>query len=87
MTTLLGSLNNDACQNVFGATVSGDTSTLGVPYGRNGTSPVYIITGLRFSQGDTIFLSLCLRVSCQYHLAEASVASLTAVAWSAQDFV
>jgi hypothetical protein len=35
MTTLFGSLNNDARQNVFGATVIGDTSTLGVPYGMN----------------------------------------------------
>jgi hypothetical protein len=35
LTTLLHSLNNDVRQNVFGAAVIGDTSTLGVPYGRN----------------------------------------------------
>jgi hypothetical protein len=35
MTTLLRSLKNDARQNVFGSTVTGDTSTLGVPYGRD----------------------------------------------------
>jgi hypothetical protein len=35
MTTLFRSLNNDARQNVFGSTVTGDTSSLGVPYGRN----------------------------------------------------
>ena len=35
MTALLGSLNNDGRQNVFGATATGAASTLGVPYGRN----------------------------------------------------
>jgi hypothetical protein len=34
MTTLLGSLNSDARQSVFGATVTGAASTKGVPYGR-----------------------------------------------------
>jgi hypothetical protein len=37
MTTLLGSLNNDARQNVFGSDVNGVASSLGVPYGRNRT--------------------------------------------------
>ena len=35
MTTLLGSLSNDARQTVFGATVTGAPSTIGVPYGRS----------------------------------------------------
>jgi len=34
MTTLLTNLNNDARQSVFGATVLGEASSLGVPYGR-----------------------------------------------------
>jgi hypothetical protein len=34
MTSLMATLNNDARQNVFGATVTGAASTLGVPYGR-----------------------------------------------------
>lgn len=37
MTTLLGTLNSDARQNVFGATVTGAASNKGVPYGRSRT--------------------------------------------------
>jgi hypothetical protein len=35
MTVLLGSLNNDARQSVFGSALNGTPSTLGVPYGRS----------------------------------------------------
>ena len=72
MTSLMATLNNDARQNVFGATSTGAVSTLGVPYGRArsyidpwcGANPTYcyILAPAYRQQTSTTYIVTAARV-------------------------